>query len=106
MGLNASVREHLNALEESPEWVVSLGEMIQRADGCSAAIAASRARDLSQHKNVGRAIEGIARGWDALSTCDLAALTPLQRETIELVILTITRKLESGLVPQAGRSST
>jgi len=103
MGLNASVREHLNALEEAPEWVVSLGEMIQRADGCSAAIAASRARDLSQRKNVGEAIEGIARGWGILSTCDLEALTPLQRETIELVVLTITRQLEAGLL-QAGRT--
>ena len=103
MGLNASVREHLNALEEAPEWVVSLGEMIQRADGCSAAIAASRARDLSQRKNVGEAIEGIARGWEILSTCDLGALTPLQRETIELVVLTITRQLEAGLL-QAGRT--
>lgn len=104
MGLNASVREHLNALEESPEWVVALGEMIQRADGCSAAIAASRARDLSQHKDVGKAIEGIARGWETLSGCDLAALTPLQRETIELVVSTITRRLETGLLPDAGRN--
>lgn len=102
MGLNASVREHLNALEVAPEWVVSLGEMIQRADSCSAAIAASRARDLSQREDVGEAIEGIARGWEILSTCDLAALTPLQRETIELVVVTITRELETGLLEAGG----
>jgi hypothetical protein len=105
MGLNASVREHLNALDVAPEWVVSLGEMIQQADGCSAAIAASRARDLSQRRDIGEAIEGIARGWEILSTCDLEALTPLQRETIELLMLAITRQLETGLL-KAGRMNT
>jgi hypothetical protein len=102
MGLHASVKEHLNALEEAPEWVVSLGEMIQRAEECSAAIAASRARDLSQRKDIGRAIEGIARGWEVLSACDLASLTPLQRETIEALVLSITKELETGIL-QAGR---
>jgi hypothetical protein len=105
VGLKASVREHLNALEAAPEWVVSLGEMIQQADGCSAAIAASRARDLSQRKDIGGAIEGIARGWEILSTCDLATLTPLQRETIELVMSTIAGQLETGLL-KAGRMKT
>jgi hypothetical protein len=102
MGLHASVKEHLNALEEAPEWVVSLGEMIQRADGCSAAIAASRARDLSQRKDIGEAIEGIARGWEILSGCDLGSLTPLQRETIEVLVSDITKGLETRLL-QSGR---
>lgn len=106
MGLNASVREHLNALDECPEWVVALGEMIQRAGRCSAAIAASRARDLSQHKDIGKAVEGIARGWETLSGCDPAALTPLQRETVELVVSNITRELALGVRPEAGRSSS
>jgi hypothetical protein len=57
MGMKASVREHLNALEPSPDWVVPLGEMIQRTGDCSAAIAASRARGLSQRKDVGGAVE-------------------------------------------------
>jgi hypothetical protein len=105
MALKASVREHLNAIEESPEWVISLGEMIQKADGCSTAIAASRARDLSKRQDVGEAIEGIARGWQTLSTCDLGALTPLQRETIELVVLTITDNLNQG-IRKAGRKQT
>ena len=102
MALNASVREHLNALEDAPEWVISLGEMIQQTDGCSAAIAASRARDLSKRAEVGAAIEGIARGWEILSTCDLGSLTPLQRETIELVVLTISNELQTGIM-KAGR---
>lgn len=102
MGLHASVREHLNALEQSPDWVVSLGEMIQRADGCSAAIAASRARDLSQRKDIGEAVEGMARGWEILRTCDLGSLTPLQRETIEALVSSITSHLKNGLL-HAGR---
>ena len=102
MALNASVREHLNALEDAPEWVISLGEMIQQTDGCSAAIAASRARDLSKRADVGEAIEGIARGWEILSACDLGSLTPLQRETIELVVLTISNELQTGIM-KAGR---
>jgi hypothetical protein len=102
MGLHASVKDHLNALTEAPEWVVSLGEMIQRTEGCSAAIAASRARDLSQRKDIGGAIEGIARGWEILSACDLGSLTPLQRETIEVLVLNMSKELEAGLL-QAGR---
>ena len=102
MGVHASVREHLNALEPAPDWVVSLGEMIQRAGGCSAAIAASRARDLSQRKDVGEAVENLARGWEVLQTCDLGSLTPLQRETIEVLVSSTTGHLKNGLV-QAGR---
>ena len=105
MAPRASVREHLNALEEAPEWVVSLGEIIQQSDGCSAAIAAARARDLSKHKDVGEAIEAIARGWACLASSDLSALTPLQRETIELLVSTISRGIESGIV-KAGRIQT
>jgi hypothetical protein len=102
MGVHASVREHLNALEPSPEWVVSLGEMIQRAGDCSAAIAASRARDLSQRRDVGEAVENLARGWEMLQGCDLRALTPLQRETIEVLVSSMISRLKDGLV-QAGR---
>jgi hypothetical protein len=82
MGIHASVRDHLNAFEPAPDWVVSLGEMIQRVDGCS--------------------VEGIARGWEILMMSDLASLTPLQRETIELLVLNIKNNLTDGLI-QAGR---
>ena len=99
MGLHASVRDHLNAVATSPEWVVSLGEMVQSADGCSAAMAASRARDLSQLKGIGEAVEGIARGWQILRGSDLRSLTPLQRETIELLVSNITQSIQDALVP-------
>jgi hypothetical protein len=99
----ATVRDHLSVMDPSPEWVVSLGEMIQQAQGCSTAIAASRARDLSQLERIGEAVEGLARGWATLMATDLSGLTPLQRETIELLVLNITRRLTQELM-QAGRS--
>jgi len=102
MTLQATVRDHLNALDPAPDWVVSLGEMIQRSNGCSTAIAASRARDLSQLNGIGEALEGLARGWERLMTCDLTSLTPFQRETIELLVLTMTTHLQEGLL-HAGR---
>jgi len=98
MGIHASVRDHLNALEPAPDWVISLGEMIQRADACSTAIAASRARDLSQLDGISEAVEGIARGWEILMASDLSTLTPLQRETIELIVSNITKSLGAGLL--------
>ena len=102
MGMHASVRDHLNAFEPAADWVVSLGEMIQRADECSTAIAASRARDLSQMDGIGEAVEGIARGWEILIGYDLTSLTPLQRETIELLMLNMKNNLTEGL-NHAGR---
>jgi hypothetical protein len=99
----ATVRDHLNVIDPTPDWVVSLGEMIQQAEGCSTAIAASRARDLSHIKGIGEAVEGLARGWDTLMASDLSALTPLQRETIELLVLNITSHLKEVLM-QAGRN--
>ena len=102
MGMHASVRDHLNAFEHVPDWVVSLGEMIQRADECSTAIADSRARDLSQIDGNGEAVEGIARGCEILMGYDLASLTPLQRETIELLVSNMKNNLTEGL-NHAGR---
>lgn len=99
----ATVREHLSVIEPSPDWVVSLGELIQQAEGCATAIAASRAKDLSQLDGIGEAVEGLARGWETLMASDLSALTPLQRETIELLMLNITSRLTQELM-QAGRS--
>lgn len=98
MRIHASVHDHLNALEPSPDWIVSLGEMIQRADECSTAIAASRARDLSQLDGISEAVEGIARGWEILMASDLSSLTPLQRETIELLVTNISKSLGAGLL--------
>jgi hypothetical protein len=97
MGLHASVRDHLNALEEAPAWVVSLAELIQHTGGCSAAIAASRARDLSRLEGVGQAIEAIGQGWQALQKADLARLSPLQRETAETVVLHMMQEIQRGL---------
>jgi hypothetical protein len=92
--IKASVREHINAIEEMPEWVVSLGEMIHRLDGCSTAIAAARARDLYRSGEIGKAIENIMRGWQTLREIDFSKLSPMQRETIEIIVMNILEEIE------------
>ena len=95
MVLKASVREHINALEETPEWVVSLGEMIHQLDGCSTSIAAARARDLYRLGEIGKAVENIISGWQTLRTIDFTKLSPMQRETIEIIVLNILEEIKS-----------
>jgi hypothetical protein len=92
--IKASVREHINAIEETPGWVVSLGEMIHRLDGCSAAIAAARARDLYRLGEIGRAVENIMTGWQTLRAIDFSKLSPMQRETIEIVVTSILEEVQ------------
>lgn len=99
MALRATVREHLNAIEDAPDWVISLGEMIQELDGCSSAIAAARSKDLSQLGEIGRALEEIMHGWQVLRGVDFNKLTPMQRESIRLVIHNILTTLKINLDP-------
>ena len=107
MILKASVREHINAIEEMPEWVVSLGEMIHRLDGCSAAIAAARARDLYRLGAIGKAVENITTGWQTLRAVDFSKLSPMQRETIEIVIMNILEEIKhkNEATDEGGRGS-
>jgi hypothetical protein len=91
MGVHATVKDHLTAIGNSPEWVISLAEMIQRQLGSSSAIASARARDLSRLTPVGIGLESIIRGWEILNASDLQTLSPLQRETIEKVISSILK---------------
>ncbi len=81
-----SVRDHLNALGESPEWVHQLGEAIQTVTQCDAALAALRARDLSGHPSLAQGLEAFLQGWLALRTADRSTLTPLQQETLSSVL--------------------
>jgi len=89
----------MNAIENTPDWVVSLGEMIQELDGCSSAIAAARAKDLSRLGEIGRALEEIVRGWQVLRGVDFNKLTPMQRESIQLVMHNILTALKRNLDP-------
>ncbi|MEJ2550550.1 MAG: hypothetical protein P8Z42_15160 [Anaerolineales bacterium] len=89
MGGHATVKDHLAAIGDSPEWVISLAEMIQKLLGTSSAIASARARDLSRLPPIGKGLESILRGWDILSDADLQNLSPMQKETIEKVIFKI-----------------
>jgi len=81
-----SVTDHLRAFGETPEWVVSLGEAIYETTQCSAAIAASRARDLSRQATIATGFESLLRGWRSLDGEDFSSLSPMQHETVHLVL--------------------
>lgn len=99
MAPQATVQEHLNAIEDSPDWIVSLGEMIQQLEGCSSAIAAARAKDLGRLGEIGRSLEQIMCGWQVLRGVNFDKLTPLQRESIQLVVHNILTVLKNNLDP-------
>ena len=88
-----TVEDHLLALGEAPDWVISLGNAIREITDCSTAIAASRARDLSRTQTA-QGLESFTRGWLQLDRADIGTLSPLQRETLVLVIAAITRKIQ------------
>jgi hypothetical protein len=97
MGIHATVQDHLTATGTSPDWVVSLGIMIQKVLGTSSAIAAARAKDLSRLTPIGEALESIVKGWESLCAADLRQLSPMQRETIENVVLTILNDVQISI---------
>lgn len=57
-----TVRDHLVALGNTPEWAIFLGEAIQEIAKCDAAIAASRARDLSSNPASRQVLKKSQRG--------------------------------------------
>lgn len=74
--------------------------MIQELDGCSSAIAAARARDLGRLGEIGRALEEIVHGWQVLRGVDFGKVTPMQRESVQLVIHNIMAALSANLDPE------
>lgn len=90
-----SVADHLQTFGDTPEWVLSLGEAIYETTRCSAAIAASRARDLSRQTNIATGLESLLRGWHSLDGTDFSSLTPMQHETVHLVIRHLLESLNS-----------
>ena len=90
-----SVRDHLNALGQSPEWVLRLGEAIQTVTGCDAALAALRARDLSTHPGVAQGLEQFTSGWLQLRAANDTRLTPMQVETLAATLQAIARETET-----------
>ena len=89
-----SVRDHLNALGHSPEWILRLGEAIQAVTGCDAALAALRARDLSAHPGVAQGLEQFTCGWLLLVDANNLQLTPMQIETLAATLQAISRETE------------
>lgn len=86
MSRQPSVADHLRAFGETPDWVLSLGEAIYETTRCSAAIAASRARDLSRQAGIAVGLESLLRGWLSLDGAEFSTLSPMQHETVYLVI--------------------
>ena len=90
-----TIRDHLQALGKTPEWIVSLGEAVQKVTDCSIAIAAARARDLSRALETGQGLEWFIRGWMALEVSDMSSLSPMQLETLRLVLEGVTQKIKA-----------
>jgi len=105
MGVHASVQDHLSARGPSPDWVVSLAEMIQLIQGSSAAISSSRAKDLSRVPIIGEALESIVRGYQVILNSDIHQLSPMQRETIEELVLTILNDLQNKIENPGGSNN-
>ncbi len=97
MGIHATVQDHLTAIGDSPEWVISLAKIIQKLLGSSSAIASARARDLSRLPTIGMGLESIIRGWEILNSSDLQNLSPLQMETIEKVVFRILCDVQNNI---------
>ncbi len=87
-----TVRDHLSAVGESPEWLLRLGEAIQTVMQCNAALAALRARDLARHPELARGLEQYTQGWLALTAASQETLTPLQQETLARVLGAISQQ--------------
>jgi hypothetical protein len=75
--------------------------MIQELDDCSSAIAAARAIDLGRLGEIGRALEEIMHGWQVLRGVDFGKITPMQRESVRLVIDNIMAALSANLDPES-----
>ena len=87
-----TVRDHLAAIGECPEWLLRLGEAIQAVTQCDAALAALRARDLARHADLAQGLAQYAQGWLALVSASQATLTPLQQETLARVLGAINQQ--------------
>jgi len=96
MRIQATVQDHLTSIDDVPDWVISLAQMIQSILDSSSAIASARAKDLSRLPSIGEALESIVRGWEILDTSDLHKLSPLQRETIEEVVSRILHDIQNS----------
>jgi hypothetical protein len=90
-----TVQDHLQALGETPAWVVSLGEAIQQVTDCPTAIAAARARDLSKTPKVGMGLAQVTRGWMDLEASEASGLSPMQRETLGLVLEGLMQRIKA-----------
>jgi len=85
----SQVSEHLGELGIEEKWIFELGELIQSLIKKDPAIAAGKALDLSSQPNVAIPLKSFIEGWIGLMDSDLSRFTPLQRESLSLVIKNI-----------------
>jgi len=90
-----SVRDHLNAMALSDDWIIELGEAIQDFTQCDSAVAASRAKDLVRNKQLADGIHDVAVGLMKIRRADLNTLTPLQRRTVRELLNGIVAEIET-----------
>ncbi len=88
-----TVRDHLMALGDTPEWVIFLGEAIQEITKCNEAIAASRARDLSSNPGLATGFEKVATGAVEITQADWSTMTPNQLHTIDMVLTAMLKRI-------------
>jgi len=92
-----TVEDHLNAVGEMPEWVISLGKYLEHYLKCDPAIAASRARDLSSNPVTAHGIEQLVTGWNALKPGLSKGLNSWQRDTVLMLVNGISEDIKSEL---------
>ena len=88
-----TVRDHLVALGNTPEWAIFLGEAIQEIAKCDAAIAASRARDHSSNPSFATGFEKIATGSVEVLAADWSTMTPNQLQTVSMVLTGLLKRV-------------
>jgi hypothetical protein len=91
-----SVADHLQAMGETRDWVIELGDAIHELSERDPAVAASRAMDLAKSPSLGPAIQKIMAGWkETREALKDLRVTPWQRVTIADLLHGIVADLET-----------
>jgi len=84
-----------------PAWVVQLGELLEETQRLDAAMAASRAMDLSKNDIIAEALSAVVAGWPVLKGAiekDSLALTTNQKLIVLDVIRYLRDEFEGALI--------
>lgn len=95
-----TVEDHLRSTGDVPEWVVTLGCQLQEVLQCDAAIAASRARDLSSNALIARGLEKMVSGWIEIRESQYKGLNSWQRSTMLMLMEGLNEQIKKDLTAQ------